>query len=175
MLLVSQLTESTASLLICAARYPDTMDDAATPGEAEHGPMAEWPTGRLLSTASRLVEHAWLDALDAVGLSHAGLVALHLLGEESTSQSELAERARVENQTMSRTLDRLERQGYVARERDPRDRRRHIVRRTSEGNRAWEAARNLEADVFPQISEPTALRNALLELISAGTARRWHA
>ncbi|GAA3727944.1 MarR family transcriptional regulator [Leifsonia bigeumensis] len=151
------------------------MDELVTPGEDEHGPMAAWPTGRLLSTAARLVEHAWLDALDELGLSHAGLVALHLLGDESTSQTELAERARVENQTMSRTLDRLERQGYVARERDPKDRRRHIVTRTQEGNRAWEAARTLEADVFPELSDPTALRSALLELIRAGTARRWHA
>lgn len=151
------------------------MDEVATPGEDEHGPMLDWPTGRLLSTASRLVEHAWLDALDELGLSHAGLVALHILGDEATSQTELAERARVENQTMSRTLDRLERQGYVTRERDPKDRRRHIVMRTMEGNRAWEAARTLEADVFPELSDPTALRSALLELISAGTARRWHA
>ncbi len=151
------------------------MDALTTPGEDEHGPMAAWPTGRLLSTASRLVEHAWLEALDELGLSHAGLVALHLLGDESTSQTELAELARVENQTMSRTLDRLERQGYVARERDPRDRRRHIVTRTPEGLRAWEAARNLEADVFPELSDASALRSALLELISAGTARRWQA
>ncbi|HEU4848892.1 MAG TPA: hypothetical protein VFS93_00615, partial [Terrimesophilobacter sp.] len=45
----------------------------------------------------------------------------------------------------------------------------------AEGNRDWEAARTLEADVFPELSDPTALRSALLELISAGTARRWHA
>ena len=174
-MLVSQLIESTASLLIHAARYPDTMDDAATPGEDEHGPMAEWPTGRLLSTASRLVEHAWLEALDELGLSHAGLVALHLLADASTSQTELAERARVENQTMSRTLDRLERQGYIARELDPRDRRRRIVRRTPAGSRAWDAARNLESDVFPELTDPDSLRGALLELIRAGTARRWRA
>jgi DNA-binding MarR family transcriptional regulator len=151
------------------------MDEQATPGEEEHGPMASWPIGRLLSTASRLVEHAWLDGLDSLGLSHAGLVALHLLGDEPASQTELAERARVENQTMSRTLDRLEREGYIVRERDPRDRRRHSVSRTPAGDRAWEAARTLESDVFPELSDPAALRSALLELISAGTARRWHA
>lgn len=150
------------------------MDDTATPGEADHGPMAEWPTGRLLSTASRLVEHAWLDTLAKHGLSHAGLIALHLLGEEPTNQTDLAERARVENQTMSRTLDRLEREGFVLRERDPRDRRRHIVTRTAAGAAAWDAARNFESDVFPTIADPHALRRALLELINAGTARRWH-
>lgn len=151
------------------------MTKIAQPGEAEHGPMGEWPTGRLLSTAARMVEHAWLDALDELGLSHAGLIALHLLGGEPASQTQLAERARVETQTMSRTLDRLERQGFVARERDPEDGRRHIITRTENGARAWEAARTLEADVFPALSDPTALRNALLEVIHDGSARRWAA
>ncbi len=149
------------------------MDATQPPGEAEHGPMTEWPTGRLLSTASRLVEHAWLDALDELGLSHAGLVALHLLAEESASQTQLAERARVETQTMSRTLDRLEREGFITRERDPRDGRRHIVSITPEGSQTWEAAKSLESEVFPSLSNPESLRSALLELISAGTARRW--
>lgn len=150
------------------------MDATPTPGEAEHGPMTEWPTGRLLSTASRLVEHAWLDALDERGLSHAGFIALHIIGENSTSQTDLAARARVENQTMSRTLDRLEREGYITRERDSRDRRRHIITRTPEGAAVWESARTLEADVFPKSADTLALREALLELINAGTARRWH-
>lgn len=150
------------------------MDAAATPGEAEHGPMTEWPTGRLLSTASRLVEHAWLDALDDKGLSHAGFIALHIIGDKPTSQTDLAARARVENQTMSRTLDRLEREGYILRERDPRDGRKHVITRTNEGTKAWNSARSLEADVFPQIADTQALREALLELITAGTARRWH-
>jgi len=150
------------------------MEETVEPREADHGPMAEWPTGRLLSTASRLVEHAWLDALDELGLSHAGLIALHLVGEEPTSQTDLASRARVENQTMSRTLDRLEREGFIARERDPRDRRRHIITRTPAGAKAWESARNLEANVFPELKDPEGLRASLLELIHAGTARRWH-
>lgn len=137
--------------------------------------MAEWPIGRLLSTASRLVEHAWIDALNELGLSHAGLIALHLLADEPASQTDLAERARVETQTMSRTLDRLEREGYVTRARDPRDGRRHVVTITAAGGRAWEAAKTLETEVFPALSDPASLRSALLELISAGTARRWQA
>lgn len=151
------------------------MDDTTEPSEDEHGPMAEWPIGRLLSVASRLVEHAWLDALQESGLTHAGFIALHIIGEEPTNQTDLAARARVENQTMSRTLDRLERDGFIERERDPKDRRRHVVTRTASGAAAWEAARTLESDVFPALSDPVALRSALLELIEAGTARRWHA
>ena len=68
--------------------------------------MQEWPTGRLLATASRLVEHAWTERLDDIGLTHAGLVVLHLLQESPRSQTDLARLARVENQTISRTLER---------------------------------------------------------------------
>ena len=67
--------------------------------------MSDWPTGRLLSTAARLVEHAWVEVLDELGLTHAGLIVLHVLGEGPFSQRELARRARVETQTMSRTLE----------------------------------------------------------------------
>jgi len=148
------------------------MEELPIPGEAGHGPMADWPTGRLLATAARLVEHTWLDALGALGLSHAGLVALHLL-ENPASQRELAASARVENQTMSRTLERLERDGYVTRAKDPHDRRRHIVMRTEAGRRAWEAARDLEAKVFPDLEDPPALRAALLEIIRNGSSSRW--
>lgn len=150
------------------------MNDRAAPEEAEHGPMTEWPTGRLLATASRLVEHAWIDALDERGLSHAGFIALHIIGDQATSQTALAARARVENQTMSRTLDRLEREGYIARERDPHDGRRYLITRTEKGAAAWNSARSLEAEVFPDIADAPALRAALLELITASTSRRWH-
>ena len=155
------------------ARPSEVAPAEVEPSEAAHGPMAEWPIGRLLSTATRLVEHAWIEALDELGLSHAGLIALHLLAEEPASQTQLAERARVETQTMSRTLDRLEREGYITRQRDPHDGRRHIVTITPSGSEAWEAAKSLETDVFPALSDPDALRGALLELISAGTVRRW--
>ena len=71
------------------------------------GMMHDWPTGRLLSTAARLVEHAWVEALEQLGLSHAGLIVLHVLGPGPLSQTELAKVARVEAQTMSRTLEGL--------------------------------------------------------------------
>lgn len=148
------------------------MDAALPPGETEHGPMAAWPTGRLLSTAARLIERAWIDALDERGLSHAGFIALHIIGDSPTNQTDLAARAHVENQTMSRTLDRLEREGYITRERDTRDRRRHIITRTPAGAAVWNLARTLEAEVFPQTADSQALREALLELIAASTVSR---
>lgn len=135
--------------------------------------MTDWPTGRLLSTAARLVEHAWVEGLDALGLTHAGLVALHLLDAGPRVQTALAREARVETQTMSRTLDRLERDGYVTRERDERDRRRQVIKRTDAGAAAWAAAGTLEADVFPSLDDPAPMRDALLEIIAASSARRW--
>lgn len=135
--------------------------------------MSQWPNGRLLSTAARLVEHAWVDALDSLGLTHAGLIVLHLLGSGAQSQTELARQARVQTQTMSRTLDRLQREGLVARIRDDRDARRHLVTRTDAGTAAWQQARTLEADVFPPLENAEELRSALLQIIKASSAKRW--
>jgi DNA-binding MarR family transcriptional regulator len=136
-------------------------------------PMAGWPTGRLLSTAARLVEHAWTDALEQQGLTHAGLIALHLLEGDSLSQTELARRARVENQTMSRTIERLEREGFVSRAPDPSDRRRQVVTRTDAGTVVFERTRMLEAEVFPPLGDPEVLRTTLLEIIRSSSSSRW--
>jgi DNA-binding MarR family transcriptional regulator len=135
--------------------------------------MESWPTGRLLSTAARLVEHAWAEALEARGLTHAGLIALHFLDAGPLNQTELARRAKVENQTMSRTIERLERRGLVQREADPADRRRMIVTRTAEGTAAWASTRSLESEVFPSVSDPAQLRARLLEIISKSAKDRW--
>ena len=135
--------------------------------------MADWPTGRLLSTAARLVEHAWAEALEKQGLTHAGLIALHLLDAGPLSQTDLAKRARVENQTMSRTIERLEREGFVARTADAGDRRRRVVTRTNAGYRVWERTRTLEAELFPLLGDPDILRSTLLEIIRSSSGARW--
>ena len=135
--------------------------------------MAAWPTGRLLSTAARLVEHAWSEALEMEGLSHAGLIALHLLDAGPLSQTDLAERARVQTQTMSRTIERLQREGFVSRETDVGDRRRHVVTRTETGRAVWERTGALEAEVFPQLADQAALRSTLLEIIRSSSETRW--
>ena len=135
--------------------------------------MEHWPTGRLLSTAARLVEHAWVEALEARGLTHAGMIALHFLDAGALTQSELARLAKVENQTMSRTVERLERAGYVERQVDPADRRRQIVTRTTEGDAAWESTRSLESEVFPALADGGRVREGLLEIIRRSSEQRW--
>lgn len=135
--------------------------------------MRDWPTGRLLSTASRLVEHAWLEALTELGLSHAGLIVLHLLERGPATQVDLAAGARVEAQTMSRTIDRLERAGFVERRPDAADRRRRLVERTPAGAAVFARAGRIEAELFPQIPDLPALRAALLGIIGSSGSARW--
>lgn len=135
--------------------------------------MEHWPTGRLLSTAARLVEHAWAAALESRGLTHAGVVALHFLDAGPLNQTDLARLAKVETQTMSRTIERLERLGYVRREADTRDRRRLIVTRTAAGDAAWASTRSLEAELFPALAEQERLRADLLQIIRSTAEDRW--
>lgn len=112
---------------------PDAIDPA--PGDD----VATWPTGRLLSTAARMVEQRWNEGLAAYGLTHAGFAALAHLSTGPMTQHQVAELTHVEDQTMSRTLDRLQREGHVSRSEDPDDRRRRVVALTDSGRAAFVA------------------------------------
>jgi DNA-binding MarR family transcriptional regulator len=132
--------------------------------------LTTWPTGRLLSTAARLVEHAWFERLAEHGLSHAGLMVLHELAERPLSQRELSQRCQVAEQTMSRTLDRLERSSHVRRARDSRDRRRVLVHRTPSGAETWRLIVHSDAaerDILTAVVDPTELRQDLIRIIQA--------
>lgn len=133
----------------------------------------DWPTGRLLSTAARLVEHAWNERLAAHGLTHAGVIALHVLGDGPLPQTHLAARCQVEDQTMSRTLERLERQGFVDRVRDASDRRRVLVSRTVAGGHVVELATRLERELVPPVADPAEFRQALVDIVEALQGARW--
>ena len=144
------------------------------------GAAQEWPTGRLLSTAARLVEHAWDEALTRFGLTHSRLVALHLLAAGSATQRDLARRCGVEEQTMGRILKGMEEHGQVVRERDPADRRRSVVRASPAGEEALRAvlasssAEDLLAGVLEGAGlDPAGFRAALLTLVEHFTQRRW--
>lgn len=123
------------------------MTDAETPpeppGTTRPRPGATapsgWPTGRLLSAAARRVEHSWDQYLQTWSLSHASLPLLVVLAQGPRSQRELAADLRVTEQTTSRMLRGLERQGYVVRTRHERDRRRHVVAITQAGQQALSA------------------------------------
>jgi DNA-binding MarR family transcriptional regulator len=98
----------------------------------EPGPE-EWVTGRLLSTAARLVEQAWNNRLREHGVSHAGLIVMSSLGRGASSQRDLAEDQHVTEQTIGRTIAHLESTGHVLRRADQADRRRRSVELTESG------------------------------------------
>ncbi|MEJ3405080.1 MarR family transcriptional regulator [Rathayibacter sp. YIM 133350] len=139
---------------------------------ADDQSIERWPTGRLLSTAARRVEQAWAEALERQGLTHAGLIVLDQLSAGPASQAALARAARVEAQTMSRTVDRLVREGLVVREADPGDRRRHVITRTAAGTQARERAGRVESELFPDIGRESDFRSALLAIIEQAAPRR---
>ena len=168
-----QMVDATATATATADLTVDPTAHATTSPVGASDPIESWPIGRLLSTAARLVEHAWQEALEQRDLTHAGLIALHLLDAGELDQTDLAHRARVEAQTMSRTVDRLERAGFVERTSHPADRRRRYVARTEAGDRALEATRALEAEVFPAVGNPELVRYSLLEIIHAASRYRW--
>ena len=135
-----------------------------------------WPTGRLLSAAARLVEHDWNAHLAAWDLNHAGLAALHVLSSGPLTQREIATRVQVEDQTMSRTLDRLERCGYVQRRRDAEDRRRVVVTLTASGRRTCLRASDVsvaEGFFADTVEDVEVLRRALAGIVRTRSQQRW--
>lgn len=111
--------------------------------------IERWPTGRLLSTAARLVEHAWNEKLGGLGLTHAGVIALEVLAAKGpVSQVLLAQIVRVQAQTMGKTLSRLESHGYITRSRSSSDRRSQIVSLSDNGKRVLDTAERLEREVL---------------------------
>lgn len=135
-----------------------------------------WPTGRLLSAAARLVEHEWNTHLARWDLNHASLAVLHVLLSGPMTQRELAGAVQVEDQTMSRTVERLERSGYVERRRDDADRRRVVVSLTETGRRTCLRAGDLEVAegyFHDAVEDVEALRRALVAVVRSRSRERW--
>lgn len=129
----------------------------------------DWSLGRLLSTAARMVEREWNAWLADHDLTHAGFLALHGLSHGPLPQRELAAASRVEEQTMARVVDRLERTGHVTRTRDPRDRRRMLVEQTPFGAETYAAVQRAGvADelVRAAVDDPERLRAELVRLVT---------
>jgi DNA-binding MarR family transcriptional regulator len=67
--------------------------------------------------------------------------------EEGVRLTDLAGRARMTPQSMGYLVDDLERLGYVARTRDPRDRRASLIRPTDRGRAEVKAAREVISEL----------------------------
>jgi DNA-binding MarR family transcriptional regulator len=105
---------------------------------------------------------------DVIGIRLKQFIALDYLREQGgTTQQQLGETLHLDKNNCVILLNDLEEDGYVARRRDPTDRRRHLVEMTPDGERALkEAEENLETledEVIGELS--TDERAALRELL----------
>ncbi|MCC2308141.1 MarR family winged helix-turn-helix transcriptional regulator [Cellulomonas chengniuliangii] len=98
--------------------------------------MRDWPLGRLLSAAARRVEREWNSHLSHWDLNHASLPVLVHLMARPRSQRELANACGVTEQTMSRILARMQRNGHITRTAHASDKRRHVIAVTEAGRAA---------------------------------------
>lgn len=130
-------------------------------------PLESWALSRLLITASRLVERDIAHQMRPLGLTHATFGVLALVQYTPHSQKEIAAATRVEEQTISQTVDKLERMHMVTRERDPEDRRRFLITVTEVGRQAFaHATRQDHAEqALTGLPEAEALRVGLSTLI----------
>lgn len=137
----------------------------------------DWHIGRLLTAAARMLEHAFDADVAELGITHAGFRVLDTLAGGPAPQNLLALRCQIQAQTLSRIIDGLERDGYVTRQRDDKDRRRVLVHPTPAGEALLERARNLTSarlDVFPTSMDDTAAcRRVLTQIIKRLGNERW--
>ncbi len=114
-------------------RWGDQWDDE---------PIGQLPVSRLASLAARLITTYWWYTAEGTGVTAAGLGVLAALEEEDGLRSgEVAARSWVTPPMVSYLADVLERNGYLRRRRDPRDRRVVHLHLTNKGREKLQEAR----------------------------------
>jgi MarR family transcriptional regulator for hemolysin len=136
------------------------------------------PLGLHLTRVSKVLSRAFDDALAQAGGSlPVWLVLISLKSGQLASQRELAEAVGIKGATLTHHLDAMESAGLVTRQRDPGNRRMHVVRLTSEGDalffRLRDAAVAFDERLRAGLSEEDAdqlraLLDRLLGNVSAG-------
>lgn len=115
--------------------------------------------GPLISGVARLWRTCLDQRLQSLGLSQAKWIVLLLLArsEDGLLQHELAERCGVEASTMAVLLSRMEREGWVRRRVDSRDRRAKrtwlTARAQKMAGKVFEEARRLREDVLEPLDD----------------------
>jgi DNA-binding MarR family transcriptional regulator len=109
---------------------------------------------------------------DVIGMGLKQFVTLDYLREQGgSSQQQLGETMHLDANNCVILLNDLEEDGYVARRRDPTDRRRHLVEMTPEGEKAVEEAEEkletLEDEVIGELTaeERATLRDLLAKAL----------
>jgi MarR family transcriptional regulator for hemolysin len=96
------------------------------------------PIGLFVTRRARTLSRAFERALHVGGGSLPGWVVLaSLMGGLHGTQREIADAVGIEGPTLTHHLNRMERAGLVTRQRDPENRRAHLVALTGEGEREF--------------------------------------
>jgi MarR family transcriptional regulator for hemolysin len=96
------------------------------------------PTGLHLGQAARVVSRAFDDALERAGGSlPVWLILLNLKIGRPGTQRELAQAVGLREATLTHHLNALDKRGLISRQRDPDNRRIHVVTLTEEGEAAF--------------------------------------
>src|SRR5918992_6164542 len=136
--------------------------------------VIEESLGYLINRAARVFASRLADELRPfeVGIGQ-WAVLLHLWGNDGMTQAQLSRRVAIEQPTMVRTIDRMERDGLVTRAPDPNDRRATRITLTERG---WKLRDDLvplatkvnaEATKALTDAEVAKLRRLLAKLVAA--------
>lgn len=113
-------------------------------------PPARTPVGLRLSRAARTVSRAFDDVLaEAGGSLPVWLVLISLKSRRLRNQRELAEAVGIREATLTHHLNAMDAQGLITRQRDPANRRVHLVELTPAGEAAFHRMRGA-ATAFDQ-------------------------
>jgi MarR family transcriptional regulator, lower aerobic nicotinate degradation pathway regulator len=149
--------------------------DAVDPEPIRPGPLTfQASTWYLLAMAGSQARHRWANMLRQLEVSPSQYKVLRALGESGPlSQNKLAEIIAVDPRNLVPLVDRLAERGLVAREMDPRDRRRRVLSLTGRGQRLATDLASIGAQVEQDFLSPLssgdqqALREMLLSLLRA--------
>jgi DNA-binding MarR family transcriptional regulator len=130
-------------------------------------PEAAWPTSRvatLLYDVLHLTGETRLAMARRLGLNPSEVDAMEHLMAEPMGPVELSRRLHMTSASATVLVDRLEEAGHVAREADPEDRRRRVVRPTEQGSAAvYEQVVPLIVDLVSAEDQLSARERAAVE------------
>jgi len=78
----------------------------------------------ITNNAAKKLSECFNERLSKLGITRVQWIALYFMGKyENISQGELGKKMDIKASSVARLIDRMERDGYVIRKRDPKDRR----------------------------------------------------
>lgn len=123
-----------------------------------------------LYTATHRITRAYRPLLDPLGLTYVQYLVLMVLWEDSPrSVGELGQSLYLDSGTLTPLLKRMERNGFVKRQRDVDDERRVLIQLTAQGKETQDKAAAISKDMLCQLSltraEAVELKENILELV----------